>query len=288
MQTLYVDVYFLLNFTVDILALYFAALFSKVTSSPKRLIITALFGAAFAVGILFMPENLPLKLLSIALSVLIIGFIGIRRVSPKRHIKFALAFFIFESLVGGIAYMLYGLLDKLSGSGIMNIEGGAENQKLLLFSMIVLLSIGVFKMIVSFFSSNQYAGSVEVEIAFQENKFKVDAFVDSGNLAVDPMDMQPVLLLKEEVAKKILPENVIHLSDPDLLTRDVRKRIRLIPVSRGGTTHVLTGIRADSVKLISNGEEKDISVTLAVDKEGGTYGGYYALMPSAAISDVVG
>lgn len=288
MQTLYIDVYFLVNFTVDIIALYFAALFSKVRTSPKRLLLTALFGAAFSVAIIFLPESVPLKLISIVISVIVIGLIGIKRVSPRRHIRFAIAFFIFESLVGGIAYMLYGLLDKYLSNEVMNFEGGAENRRLLIFSMIVLLSIGVFKMIISFFSSSQCAGSVELEISFQEKSFRLDAFVDSGNLAVDPMDMQPVLLLKEEAAKNILPDNVINLRDPDSLSRDVRKRIRLIPVSRGGGTHVLTGIRVDSVKAICNGKEQDLSVTLAVDKEGGTFGGYYALMPSAALNDALG
>ena len=54
-MTLYVDVYFLINFTVDILALYFAAIFSKVPTSTRRLIISAVIGAFFAIGIVFLP-----------------------------------------------------------------------------------------------------------------------------------------------------------------------------------------------------------------------------------------
>lgn len=286
MQTLYVDVYFLVNFTVDILALYFAALLSKVSTSSKRLLISALFGAAFSVFIIFLPENIPLKLIAIIISTAIIGYIGIKRVSIKRHMKFTMAFFILESIVGGVAYMLYGVLDKYLYNEIGKIEAGAENRKLLLFSMIVLLSIGVFKMIVSFFQHGECEESVELEISFFDKCFRVEAFVDSGNLAVDPMDMQPVLFVKEKVAEEFLPENVVHLHDPDSLDREVRRRIRLIPISRGGTTHVLTGIRVDSVKIIGSEKEEEVSVTLAVDKEGGTYGGFYALMPSAALSDV--
>ena len=141
-------------------------------------------------------------------------------------------------------------------------------------------------MIVSFFSNIESEGSVEIEIDFLGKKQRIQAFIDSGNLAVDPMDMRPVLLLKKEKAKYILPENIIELSDPDALNRDIRKRIRLIPITRGGVTHVLTGIKADSVKIIKNGNAEELFVTVAIDKEGGTYGGYSALMPSAALDNV--
>ena len=123
-------------------------------------------------------------------------------------------------------------------------------------------------MLVSFFSSNECEGSVELEISFLDNTAVVSAFVDSGNLAVDPMDMSPILLLKENVAKSILPENIISLCDIDSLDRNVKKRIRLIPVSRGGATHVLVGVKADGVRIINGEDREDIRVTLAIDKEG--------------------
>ena len=142
-------------------------------------------------------------------------------------------------------------------------------------------------MIVSFFSNIQSEGSVKIEVCFLEQKATFEAFIDSGNLALDPMDMTPIMLLKKESARTVLPENIINLSDPDSLDKKARKRIRLIPVSRGGATHVLTGVKADSVKVIKDGKSEEINVTLAIDKEGGSFGGFGALMPAAALDDVV-
>ena len=142
-------------------------------------------------------------------------------------------------------------------------------------------------MIVSFFSNIESEGSVDVEISFLNNKTVVSAFVDSGNLAIDPMDMSPILLIKKEIAKTILPENIIELTGIDSLDRSVKKRIRLIPVSRGGHTHVLVGVKADKVKVLKGESEEEITVTLAIDKEGGDFGGYRALMPSAALDNVL-
>ena len=145
-------------------------------------------------------------------------------------------------------------------------------------------------MLVSFFSNIESDGACKIEIEFLGKSYTTEAFIDSGNLALDPMDMRPVLFLKKEIAKKILPEAVTELYDPDLLDREIRKRIRLIPISKFGATHVLTGVRVDKVNVVvdDKGDKKEeISVIVAIDKEEGTYGGYYALVPSCALKDVL-
>ena len=64
---------------------------------------------------------------------------------------------------------------------------------------------------------------------------------------------------------------------------DYKKRIRLIPVSRGGETHVMTGIRPDNVTVKCKDGERSVKLTVVIDKEGGTYGGYEILAPSAIV-----
>ena len=286
MQTLYIDVYFLINFTVDILALYFAALLSKVPTSVKRLILSALVGAMGAVAIILMPEQALPKLFLSAISLVFMTFLATKRVRLMRRAKFTFSFFIFLALVGGGTYYLWDVFDKFL-YGKIDDSGGIANRKLLFFSIVVLLSIGVFKMIVSFFSNIESEGNVEIEITFCNKSIRLEAFVDSGNLAMDPMDMRPVLFIKSNVAADIFPENVISLRDPDSLDRSVRKRIRLIPVSRSGATHVLTGVRVDRVSIITKDRREEIGVTVAIDKDEGSFGGYDALLPSAVVGDAI-
>ena len=91
--------------------------------------------------------------------------------------------------------------------------------------------------------------------------------------------------VKSAVAGRLLPKEVIDLSGIDGLDYAVCKRIRLIPVTRGDTTHVLTGFLADEVLIGERGE--GICATLAIDKEEGTYGGYLALVPSGVLNDAL-
>ena len=287
MRTLYIDVYFLINLTVDILSLYFATILSKTPTTTRRLITAAVFGAICAVGVVFLPEIAILKIIIGGVGLILMGAITPRGVSFRRKVKFTFAFLVFESLVGGGVSLIWNLFDKYLSNAFDGADGGALNRKMLFLSLGVLLCIGVFKMLVSFFSNIESEGSVEVEITFLGNKATVSAFLDSGNFAKDPMDMSPVLLLKQEVAKSILPQNIINLSDIDGLERSVKKRIRLVPVSRGGQTHVLVGVKADAVKIKRGDRYEELRVTLAIDKEGGSFGGYMALMPSAALDNAL-
>ena len=285
MQTLYIDVYFLVNFTVDFLALYFSLAFSKVPSSIKRVLAAAIIASLVAVIAVLLPEIAILKLLVSGAGLILAVFVATFSVSLKRRARFLFAFLIFEALIGGAVSYVWGIFDKYLYDSISSSSGAPVNRKLLIFSVIVLISIGVFKMIVSFFSNIVSEGSVELEICCFDKKIKTEAFIDSGNLAIDPMDMQPVLFIKESLAKDLLPENIIDLRDPDTLDRNVRKRIRLIPVSRGGVTHVLTGVKADSVSVCEGEKSYPVSVTLAIDKEKGSYDGFFALISSGVVGN---
>ena len=286
-RTLYVDVYFLINFTVDLLSLYFAACFSKIPTSTARLIDASSIGALIAVMVVLMPEIPILKFIIATMGLIAVGFVAPKKVGIKRKVKYVLAFLVFEALLGGAVSFIWGILDKYISGFFDGTEGGAVNRKMLFLSLIVLLCIGVFKMFVSLFSNVESESSARVEITFMDNTAVVSAFIDSGNLAIDPMDMSPVLLIKKDIAKSILPENIIDLSGIDTLDRSIKKRIRLIPVSRGGETHMFVGVKADAVRLIDGDTSEELRVTLAIDKEGGDFGGYKALMPSAALDNVV-
>jgi sigma-E processing peptidase SpoIIGA len=284
-QTLYIDVYFLINFTVDFIALYFAAVFSKVPTSAPRLLIASFVGGISSVIYILSPETVILKIFIAVIGLCITVYLSSGRVKLFRRIRTGFAFLMFSSLIGGGVNLLYGLFDKYLYGYLKDTEGGAQNRNLLILSIIVLISIGVFKMLVSFFTNIESEGARKIKISLLGKNVITEAFLDSGNLAIDPMDMRPIMFIKPDLAEKLLPRNVIELTSPDELERDFRKRIRLIPITRGGETHVLTGIRADSVKLLSDGNDEEISVTIAIDKVGGSYGGYDAMLPSSVINN---
>lgn len=285
MQTLYIDVYFLINFTVDILAIYFAVSFSAVPTTRLRLVLGAVAGAVFATLAIFI--DLPIvKLISAFLFSVIIAVISVRGASFLRRFKFFFAFIVFETLIGGAVYFGYSLIDKYLYGILNSYESTEENRSLLIIAIVILLSLGVFKLFITVFTSEGRRGSRDVEISVSGKNISFGAFVDSGNLLRDPMDNKPIMLIKEKLAMRFLPVSLVSGKTYELPS-EIKRRVRLIPTSRAGGVKILIGIRPDTVRVIcKGGKVEEIDVIIAIDKEGGTYGGYEALLPASAIDDV--
>ena len=286
MQTLYIDVYFLINFTVDILAIYFAVSFSSVPTTRLRLVLGGVLGALFASAAIFI-DSLPFKLvLSIIFSV-IIATVSVGGASIMRRLKFFFAFLVFETLIGGFVYFLYSFLDRYIYSYISSSDGSPENRSILIISIVILLSVGVFKLFLTVFSSEGRRGSLRLEVEAFDKITVFDAFIDSGNLVRDPTDMRAVMLVKERLARRMFPCDVVE-ENSSALSYEAKKRIRLIPVSDDSCVKILIGIRPKRVSaILKNGKKEDIDLIIAIDKEGGAYGGYDALVPSSAVEDVL-
>ena len=284
LQTVYIDVYFLINFTVDILAVYIALKLSKMQMVPIRLILSGVLGATLATVELFLANNAIIHILLCAVFLFLLSLIACRRASIFRRIKFLLLFFVGSFIISGIVNLVYNALDKYAKDFFEGLDKGNENRKILIFSLIILIVIGVFRILLILFSNSISEKSMHLHIEVENKCADVDALVDSGNLVKDPMNMCSVVFLNRTVASQLFPREVLELSDLDKLEMSFKKRVRLIPVTRNGETHIMTGVRVDNISVVVGYSCEEIDATVVIDKEG-TYGGYDALAPYIAIEN---
>jgi stage II sporulation protein GA (sporulation sigma-E factor processing peptidase) len=282
MEVLYVDVYFLINFTVDAIAVTLAAKLLHIKSGVVRIVGISAIGSSVAVADAILPlPNFARAMLGVFF-IVSLAIIIARDISYLRRFKAIIVFLCFEMLLGGIVNYGYNILDRYVGEVGEYFSAGTANRKALLFSILILLAIGVLKLFIMLFSEQTRVKSTRISIKMGASEIECDALVDSGNLVKDPLNMNPVLFVKRHVAEKLFPREIVELTELDNLDVALQKRIRLIPVTRGGETHVMTGFLPDSVKCTERGEES-LSITLAIDREDGTYGGYDALLPASVL-----
>ena len=283
MKTLYIDIYFLINFVIDLVALHFAAMFTKIKISNKRILISSVLGAISACITVF----LRLTILDIIISVIsLVGviFICTPKIGYKRRLALGISLLIFLSLIGGVVSFVWDLLSGIFSGYIL--ENDVVNRNMLFLSLIILLSMGVLKMFITVLNGGKIDTKIEFQIKFLNKQCTSEALIDTGNLAMDPLGMKPVLIIKEKLAKDLLPISIIELKNIDDLDREIKKRIRLIPLSKGGITHVYIGVVPNEVSIIKDGKKEIIDVTVVIDKDGGDFGGFMALMPFSAIKNV--
>lgn len=286
METIYIDVYFLINFTVDVLALYFASSFSKISTSAPRLLIAALVGALYAVvGVLLIEKSEIMYLLAVLFLVLMV-IITSKGVGFSRRIKYTVAVVIFNVIIGGLVYYGYCLLDNvLDSDDFINV--GGENKNFLILALIVLLSIGVLKLFISVFGNTRCERKVELAVVHNGVETRFEAFVDSGNLAVDPFDKTPVMLINGALSKKIFGTEELVQEGFFGDGYELKKRMRIIPVTFGGEKKILYGIKPDNVYAVVGEKTEKLSIIIATEGKGDSYGGYSALVPLSVLDGVL-
>ncbi|MBQ9070292.1 MAG: sigma-E processing peptidase SpoIIGA [Clostridia bacterium] len=276
MKTLYIDVYFLINFTVDMLSLYFAASLAKVNSTAQRLIISSVIGSLFACFTALYELKGILFFAALILSSLLIVFIFCKETTAVKRIKLYGAFLVFETFIGGFVSFIYGLFDRYFYKFFSESSSGAENRKILSLSLIILLSYGILRLLFLMFFGSKNEENAILTVALFGKEVTISALVDSGNLLTDPLNNSPVLLIKKKAAEALIgKDSPVETTDPKL-----KSRIRLIPAKGVGCKRIFVGIRCDYIK-VNKGKEKYENITIALDEEEGNFGGYMALMPAS-------
>lgn len=278
-MTLYIDVYFLINLTVDMLALVFAASLCRMPTSPRRLILCAFIGAAGAVGSLFLSSW---RWLTVLMSVWVFAFFAwmvAREASLFRRLRFAVAALLMEILFGGAVYYAYAALDRMGMAE--KLTGGGVNRRYLIFAVILLLAVGAIRLIRLFFSGMSSERTATLHIAACGKEITVCGLVDTGNLLRDPMDGTPVVLLTERCAAPLVPAGWDPVRASDLPSA-WQTRLRLIPREGG---RLALAFRPERAEICRGDRKESLRITIAVDKEEGRFGGYDALIPAAALDN---
>ena len=167
----------------------------------------------------------------------------------------------------------------------MNEECGT-NRDILILSLIVLLSIGVLKIFILAFSNRISEKSVRLKIVLEDKEYISEAFVDTGNLLKDPFDLSPVLLINKSFAERIFPKKLPNISSVSNINDSLKGCFRIIPIKTSTGSKALAGFKPDAVFVLKDKKSERINLTVAIDEEGGSYGGFDALISAAALDNI--
>ena len=280
MRTVYIDVYFLINFTVDLLAFHLASLFTRVRIKNARLLLSTLISALYASFALFFEINGWLTAAISAIVMVLVSYALVGGISITRRLKLMVAFLLFLTVIGGLVYLAFNLIDAYFPDQIATT---VENRRLLVLSVLILLSIGIIRLLFILFFHSRSEKVAHLKIELFGRSIECDALVDSGNLLKDPIDLTPVMLIKADAAKGLFPCGIPRADSFDL--GDLERFVRLIPINKGGRVDLKLGVRAERVLVLRGKRFEEIKLTFIIDEEEGRFGGCEALVPSSALEN---
>lgn len=269
-MTVYIDIIFLENITINFVILALTGYISKFRVSPFRLLAGASIGAMYVLAV-FLPGMEAYYTLG---AKIILSFVMVAITfwpeKVKDFIKLTLFFYLVSFIFGGTVFGLYYFLNTEGGmtsNGIFSISGFPI--KTLMVSIIfAYIVIWICWDIVKSKAINENI-MIPISIEFEKQKVMIHALIDTGNSLRDPISNNPVMVVEFEAIKDILPEEIKSIfadreeTNLNLVVEQISKtawanRFRLIPFnSLGKENGMLIGFRPDRVQIELKNEKKD-------------------------------
>ena len=251
-QIVYVDLLFLINFSMDFLCLFLTSrLLSRRLSLPRALLAAALGGLYAITELIAIPESIMAPFIDIGFCVLIcfLAFFskGERLVSV---LVVSLSYILASALLGGIMTASFSLLNRYAPP----ISQENAEMPVWIFCLITVASTVTTLLGGHHLKKRASTTCAEVEIEFDGRSVTFRAMCDSGNLLRDSISGKPVLIADARAAAPLFfgkypPSTVWDATDLSTLPAPLARRIRLIPTSSIGGDRLMVALRPDKLLL---------------------------------------
>jgi stage II sporulation protein GA (sporulation sigma-E factor processing peptidase) len=289
---IYVDAFFALNLVVDLVLLAVAGLLAGQRLRPRRLLLAAALGAAYALAApLGAPEVLygAAGMLAAAAAMLAVAYAPV----PLRVLVRLLAFFY------GAAALLGGLTALLAGRGGL---GGAVPGWALAAGLGGCLLAGGAAWD-RWRPEARAEWRCDLEVTLGGRTVACRALVDTGNALRDPVTRRPAVLVEAAVLRGLLPRPLLaglagDVADLPHALQEVSaaaegerpalrwsRRLCVLPFRSVGGGGVLGGLWPDALRVRGPGGWHAVEAVVAVAPEAlSGDGAYQALIPAALLA----
>lgn len=238
MNTVYIDVLFLINFTVDYLALYLTGKALRLPLCRWRLIAVSLGGALYALWALLLCRHYAV-LLSSALCVCMLGIrFAFPRTKCRYFVRNSFLFAAICAILGGSVSFLYRILSHCLGGAAMRDNG----MKVLVFTLLTAISGILIALGNHLLTDVRGTKSVNAVIWMDGQSTRFHLLVDTGNLVREPVSGKCVIFLSRATARRVYGERMES-------TAFHPERRRAVTLDWGGEKHLAFSILPDRIEV---------------------------------------
>ena len=264
---LYADILFIINFSMDFLALFLTSMIMHRKIHKVRILIAAAIGGIYSIFEIVVNIN---SILSIIITIIISIVICLISFKEKKFKGFAAMYLIFwgvSASIGGLMSLLYTFLNKILYDFIKDFNAVEseiyDGARFFIIASIAIITAIVFSRI---FKGREEIKEIEFEVILNSKSYKLKGLCDTGNMLIEPITGKKVILVSQnsEIGKEIEEY-------PDY-------KKRYIPYSAVKETGFIKGIVPKNIII----NKKEITAVVAtVNNE--DFGGYEALIPSSLV-----
>jgi stage II sporulation protein GA (sporulation sigma-E factor processing peptidase) len=282
-QTVYADLYFMINFSMDFLCLFLAAKMLSMKLNVFRMLLAAALGGVYAViALLLTVGRLWALVIDMAVCALLCAVAFAKKKQWRESIMFIPVYIAVSMVLGGFMTALFNLFNRLD---FPLPEGDGDGMSIWLFAILAIL--GGFSVLFGgrFFARKGSRKNAEVTVTYKGKSVSVRALCDSGNLLRDPVNQSLCIVVDRAFLKGVIPDEALfasrsgNISALSSLERENSARIRLIPVNTATGEGILVAFRVDSVEVDSGKGKRRVEALIVASNIEKTADGSHALIP---------
>ncbi len=288
-QTVYADVLFLINFSMDFLVFYICARLAGHRLYPFRSALASALGGAYGVASLLIDADGFVTSLCDIASLLLICAVAFasRNMRLRDFFGRCILFALISSILGGIMTALSSMLER-SGFASLEYESGDD------------ISVWLFALIAAAGGAAAFVGgkrmkriaaakSADVEIRMNGKSIVIRAMTDTGNMLTDPLSGRAVALCELNAIEKLFPSEMIEYwrsgEFSACIRSEIASKIRFIPArgALGGKTSLLAAVEPDAVTVINDKGKREADILIAPVPYNLSAGESRALLPPGLV-----
>ncbi len=287
MTDVYVDMLFLIDFTMDYACLLMCRLALGIPGKNVRIAIAAAVGGAYSVASLFLPGGV-IGVLAAILALFAVSAAAFYRKgdSLSRLFKITLTYLGINALLGGTVSAVFGLFGRLGDVVLpdVSVERVSTAERILYLSLAAGCLLA--HLTVSRIRNNKIGRIKQIRICFAGKDILLDAIPDSGNLLTEPLSGRPCIFIGARALQSLLGrEGAAEFLS--VLAGDVPRLgggILLIPAKTVGGSALLPGFYPEKTELIDEEGKsvREVGVAVAVERENAIKAGS-ALLPESVL-----
>lgn len=284
-ESVYVDLFFLINFSMDFLCFFLTSRLLHRHASILRLLAASAIGGVYADLALFFVTG---RVVSFLLDVGVCALMCLVALGERKKMRqlplYVLVYTAISMALGGIMTALFSIFNRTSILDGADVSEG-DGISVWTFFLLALIS-GLLTLLGGrFFRKRTAQTRASVSVSYGGKTVRLSALTDSGNLLREPLSGKPCIVADIGAMEKILPSEIVfaakhHPTSIEKITPRYAKSLRMIPTNTAAGRGILLGLRAEKITVNCGRGEKAVDATIALSELGTGADGTDALLPS--------
>ena len=290
-QTVYADLLFLINFSMDYLCLYICTGIMRRKRKLSKMIIASAIGGLYSIISIFLPAAIFISLIIDALvSVLMCAIVFAQK--ERKLSSTLLCTFLFvgiSMMTGGCMTAIFNLLNRLD----LPLEG-IEEDGISAYMFAILAAVAGFISIRSgdLISRHSTAKECKLTIRYNDRELSLVALSDSGNLVKDPISGKYVIIIDRQEMSKLTDLSIFDSYTAGIVPdTPAASGLRLIPINTAGGRGLLCAAIPQKLSVEFTTKKNkmfknDLDALIAPTDIGRSAKGCAAIVPAELLKDL--